>query len=99
VHDFGRRDPDDIARQSWVGHVARMPAQKVVGHAAPDRIELDPLPNDVAARRDLIPIKRQHLRRQHLQLERDRETVLRPARAKPEEHFAGDKHLARRTPL
>jgi hypothetical protein len=50
VHDFGRRDPDDIARQSWVGHVARMPAQKVVGHAAPDRIELDPLPNDVAAR-------------------------------------------------
>ena len=45
--------------------------------------------------RSLVPIERQHLRRQHLQLQRYRQPVLRPARAEAEEHLAGDEHLAR----
>jgi hypothetical protein len=76
-------------------HIARVPAQEVEGHATPDRVELDPLPNDVAASHDLVSVQRQHLRRKHLQLERDREPILRPARAEPKEHLACDEHLAR----
>ena len=99
VHDLGGRDPHDLAGKPGIGHVARVPAQEVVGDAPPDRIELDPLPDDVAAGHDLVPIQRQHLRGQHLQLQRDREPVLRPARPEPEEHLAGDEHLARGAPL
>ena len=47
----------------------------------------------------LIPVERQHLRREHLQLQRHRQAVLRPARPEAEEHLAGDEHLARGTPL
>ena len=49
VHDLGSRDAHDVASKTGVGHVARVPAQEVIGDAPPDRIELDPLPDDVAA--------------------------------------------------
>ena len=49
--------------------------------------------------RDLIAVERQHLRRDHLQLQRHRQAVLRPARPEAEEHLAGDEHLARGAPL
>ena len=95
VHDLEGRDADDLAGKARIGHVARVPAQEVVGDAPADRIELDPLPDHVAAGHGLVPVERQHLRRQHLQLQRDREPILRPARPEPEEHLAGDEHLAR----
>ena len=95
VHDLGGRDAHDLAGKPGIGHVARVPAQEVVGDAPADRVELDALPDDVAAGRDLVAIERQHLRREHLQLQRHREAVLRPARPEPEEHLAGDEHLAR----
>jgi hypothetical protein len=47
VHDLGRRDAYDIASKAGVGHVARVPAQDVVGHATPDCNGLDPLPDGV----------------------------------------------------
>ena len=99
VYDLGCWDPDDFASKAGVGHVARVPPQEVVGRAAPDRIEFDPLPDRVAAGRDLVPAQRQHLRRQHLQLQRDAETILRPTWAEPEEHLARNEHLARSAPL
>jgi hypothetical protein len=43
----------------------------------------------------LVAVERQHLRRQHLQLQRHGEPVLRPARPEAEEHLAGNEHLAR----
>jgi hypothetical protein len=49
VHDLGRRDTHDLARKPRIGHVARVSAQEVVGHAAPDCIGLDALPNNVPA--------------------------------------------------
>ena len=82
-----------------IGHVAGVPAQEMVGHAAPDRIELDALPDDVAAGRHFVAIERQHLRGQHLQLQRDRQPILWPARAEAKEHFARDEHLACRPAL
>ena len=48
---------------------------------------------------DLVPVERQHLRREHLQLQRHRQAVLRPPRPEPEEHLAGNEHLARGAPL
>ena len=51
VHDLGGRHAHDVAGKAGVGHVAGMPAQEVVGDAPPDRIELDPLPDYVAAGR------------------------------------------------
>ena len=99
MHDLEGRDADDLAGKAWVGHVAGVPAQEVIGDAPADRIELDPLPDQVAAGRGLVPIERQHLGRQHLQLQRNAETILRPPRPEPEEHLAGNEHLARRTAL
>jgi hypothetical protein len=99
VHDLRGRNAHDVAGKAGVGHIAGVPAQEVVGHAAPDRIELDPLPDDVAAGHDLVSVQRQHLRRKHLQLEWDREPILRPARPEPKEHLARDEHLARGAPL
>ncbi len=95
VHDLGGRHADDLAGKSGVGHVARMPAQEMVGDAPPDRVELDPLPDDIAARRHLVAIERQHLRGQHLQLQRHRQAILRPPRSEPKEHLARDEHFAR----
>ena len=94
VHDLGGRHPHDVARKPGIGHVAGMPAQEVVGHAPSDRIELDALADYVAAGHDLVAIERQHLRGEHLQLQRHREPVLRAAWAEAKEHLARDEHLA-----
>ena len=99
MHDLEGRDADDFAGKTRVGHVAGVPAQEVVGDAPADRIELDPLPDHIAAGHGLVAVERQHLGRQHLQLQRDAETILRPPRPEPEEHLAGDEHLACRTAL
>ena len=50
VHDLGRRDAHDLAGNAGIGDVARMPAQEVVGDPPADRVELDALADDVAAR-------------------------------------------------
>jgi hypothetical protein len=76
-----------------------MPAQEVIGHPTADAVELDALADDGAARQRLVPVQRQHLRRQHLQLQRHQQTVLGPAGAEAEEHLAGDEHFARGTAL
>ncbi len=94
VHDLECRDAYDLAGKPWIGHVARVPAQEVVGDTPTDRIELDALPDHVAARQDLVAVERQHLRRDHLQLQRYRQAVLRTARPEAEEHLAGNEHLA-----
>ena len=50
VHDLERRDANDLAGKPGIGDVARVPAQEVIGDAPADRIELDALPDHVAAR-------------------------------------------------
>jgi hypothetical protein len=71
----------------------------VVGNPPADRIELYALSDYISVGRDFASTERQHLRGQHLQLQRYGELVLRPPRTKPREHFAGDEYLARRPPL
>ena len=50
VHDLEGRDANDLAGKPWVRHVARVPAQEMVGDTPADRVELDALPDDIAAR-------------------------------------------------
>src|SRR5690606_29862140 len=97
VDDLRSRYPHRLAGEARVGHVARMAAQKVVGHAPADAVELDALADDIAAGKLLVAAERQHLGRDHLQLQRHRETILRTAWAEAKEHLTGDEHLARRT--
>ena len=99
VDDLGRRNAHRLARQAGIRHITRMPAEKVIGDPAADAVKLDPLADDGAARHRLVAAQRQHLCRQHLQLQRDHQAVLRPARPEAEEHLAGDEHLAGGTPL
>ena len=82
-------------RAALIGAVAGMAAAEVIGHAPADGVELDPAADAVAVRRRLRLLERQHLRLQELQLQRDRQPVLGPARAQPHEALAGDEHLAR----
>jgi hypothetical protein len=57
VNDLESRDANNLAGKSRVGHVTGVPAQKV-GDAATDRVELDPLPDQVAAGHGLVSIER-----------------------------------------
>ncbi len=69
-------------REARIGHVARMAAQEVVGHAAADPVELDALPDRARTGQDAGHVLRQHLRGQHLQLHRHGQPVLRPRRVR-----------------
>src|SRR5262245_18228332 len=59
VHDLERRDADDLACETGVREIARVPPQEMIRDAPADRIELDSLPDDVAVRCRLVPIQRQ----------------------------------------
>ena len=73
-----------------------MGAVEVVGDPAPDPVELDAEDDLVAVGQRLALAERQVLGGQHLQLQRHREPVVRPARPEPEEALAGLEHGARR---
>ena len=68
-----------VSRHAGIGGIARVPAEEVIRQPPADAVELDPLANDGAARQRLVLVQRQHLRGQHLQLQRHDEAVLRPA--------------------
>jgi hypothetical protein len=92
--DLIRRHPDQLARAA-LADVARMGAMEVVGDPAPDPVELDTEDDLVAVGQGLALGKRQVLGGEHLQLQRDGEPVVRPARAEPKEALAGLEHRAR----
>jgi hypothetical protein len=70
-------------------------AQEVIRHPPPDAIERDPLADDGAVGGAFVSRERQHLRGQHLDLQRHGEPVFRAARSEAQEHLAGNEHLAR----
>jgi hypothetical protein len=78
-----------------VGAVARVAAAEVIGHAPPDRIELDPAADAVAIGRGLGLLEGQHLGLEKLQLQRHQQAVLRATGSQPDETLASDEHLAR----
>jgi hypothetical protein len=72
-----------------------MSAVEVVGDAPPDPVELDAEDDLVAVGQGLTLAEREVLGGEHLQLERDRKPIIRPARPEAEEAFAGLEHGAR----
>jgi len=94
-----RGNTDGFACKAGIGHVARVAAQEVIGDAAADTVELDALPDQPAAGQGAVHVERQHLGRQHLQLQWHGEAVFRPARSDAEEHLAREEHFARRPAL
>ena len=70
MHDLGRRHSDDLTRNAKIRDIARMAAQKMIRNAPANQIEFNALPDNIAARQGLVPIERQHLRWEHLQLQR-----------------------------
>ena len=80
-HRFGRH-PYRFTSQSRIGDVTGVAAQEVVGHASADAVELDALADAMAILQQLVVIERQHLCRQHLQLQRDCQAVFGSAWAR-----------------
>lgn len=93
------RDADRFTREAGIGHVARMAAQEVIGDAATDGIELDALPDQPGTGQGAAHVEGQHFGGQHLQLQRHRQTVFRPARPDANEDLARQEYLARRPAL
>jgi hypothetical protein len=89
-----RRHPDQLG-PALLTDIARMGPVEVVGDASADPVELDTEDDLVAVRQRLALGKRQVLGGQHLQLERDRKPIIRPARPEPEEALAGLEHRTR----
>ena len=90
---FRGGNADDLARQPRIGAVAWMAAQEVIGDAAADPVEFDALTDDVAVRCRPGLFQRQHLGRQHLQLQGHAQPIARAAHPDPEEHLACHEHL------
>jgi hypothetical protein len=89
--DLLRLDPDQVG-PALLADIARVGAMEVVGHPPAEPVELDPEDDFVAVRQRLAFPERQVLRGQYLQLHRDREPVVRPARPEPEEALARLEH-------
>ena len=95
MDDLRGGHPDNLSREPRIGAVARMAAEEVIGHTAPDPIELDSLPDRVAVPGHARFMQRQHLRGQHLQLKWHRQPILNPPRPDPDKDLTCQKHLAR----
>ena len=75
AHLLGRH-PDQVG-SALLADIARMGAVEVVGDASADPVELDAEDDLVAIRQGLAFAERQVFGGEHLQLERDREPVVR----------------------
>jgi len=95
VADLLRRHPDQLTRTVLMD-VARMGTVEMVGHPSPDPVELDAEDDLVAVRQRLALAERQMLGREHLQLQRHRETIIWSTGTEAEEAFAGLEHRPRR---
>ena len=95
VADLLGRHPHQLARAA-LADIARVGAVEVVGDPAADPVELDAEDDLVAVGQGLAFAERQVLGGQHLQLQRHREPIVRPARPEPEEALAGLEHGPRR---
>jgi hypothetical protein len=56
MHDLGGWNARDLAGKARIGDVARVPTSKVIGDAPADLVELDTLPDDIAAGRDFVTV-------------------------------------------
>ena len=93
------RDADGFARKAGIGQIARVTAQEVIGDATADAVEFDALPDQPCAGQGPVHVERQHLGGQNLQLKRNGQTVLGPARSDADEDLARQEDLARSAPL
>jgi hypothetical protein len=82
-------------RQPRIGQIARVAAQEVIGDAAADAVELDALPDQPRAGQGAVHVLGQHFRGQHLQLQRHRQTILRPGAVRMRMKTSPDRNTSR----
>lgn len=94
MNDVACRNPDGFTRQPRIGHVTRVAAQEMIGHAPTDGVKLDPLTDQPGTRQLAVHCQRQHFRGQHLQLQRNGQPIFLAPGADAQEHLACQKHFA-----